>query len=93
MDCGFLSNRGASLSNARTGIFNCLNFKSRSEKFMLPKEIKERKKMSMYWCNACPIKELSIEGGERARIQGISLGMCSLLFVLWQRWLKSKFLY
>lgn len=44
MDWGFLSNTGASLSNARTSTFHCLNFKSISEKLVIPGEMTESKK-------------------------------------------------
>ena len=49
--------------------------------------------MSTYWCKACPIKELSTEEGEPASVQGVPLEMCSLLFILLQRGLKSTFLH
>jgi len=85
MDWGFLSNTGASLSNARTSTFHCLNFKSISEKLVIPGEMTESKKTITYWCNTCTGMELSRE--ETASVQGEFLETPPILL---QCPLKSK---
>lgn len=95
MDCGFASSSGASRSRARTGTFSCLNFNNSSEKLALPKERKERRKMSMHW----PVGSLSTTdsshhwGGSvhiicQGKLQSSS-NQSSTVFLLWSEKLRQ----